>query len=68
MADEEAVKRGRGRPRKEDGGYVKNVKVRMTEEQSYMKKALEEELGLSGGDVIRQALETLFNLKIGWKN
>ena len=44
MADEEAVKRGRGRPRKEDGGYIKNVKVRMTEEQSYMKKALEEEL------------------------
>lgn len=64
---EGAVKRGRGRPKKEAGGFVKETKVRMTEEQSYMKKALEDELGKNGGEVMREALELLYNMKIGWK-
>lgn len=64
---EDVVKRGRGRPKKEEGGFVKEIKVRMTEEQSYMKKALEDELGKNGGEVMREALELLYNMKIGWK-
>ena len=64
---EDTVKRGRGRPKKEEGGFVKEIKVRMTEEQSYMKKALEDELGKNGGEVMREALELLYNMKIGWK-
>ena len=64
---EDVVKRGRGRPKKEEGGFVKETKVRMTEEQDYMKKALEDELGKNGGEVMREALELLYNMKIGWK-
>ena len=64
---EDVVKRGRGRPKKEEGGFVKEIKVRMTEEQDYMKNALEDELGKNGGEVMREALELLYNMKIGWK-
>lgn len=67
MADEDVVKRRRGRPKKEEGGFVKEIKVRMTEDQGYMKKALEDELGKNGGEVMREALELLYNMKIGWK-
>ena len=66
-SEEDVVRRGRGRPKKEEGGFVKEIKVRMTEEQSYMKKALEDELGKNGGEVMREALELLYNMKIGWK-
>lgn len=32
-----------------------------------MRKALEKELGKNGGEVVREAVEMLYNMKIGWK-
>ena len=68
MDDSVVVRRGRGRPRKEEQRYDYAFRFNGTEEHVYMRRALEEEMGLSGGEVMREALETLFNLKIGWKN
>lgn len=65
---DEKIRRGRGRPRKEEQRYDYPFRFNGTEEHVYMRRALEEELGLNGGEVMREALETLFNLKIGWKN
>ena len=68
---EDKFKRKRGRPRKEgkEGNerYINRFSFHETEEQTYMRKALEEEMGKNGGEVIREALEILYNMKIGWK-
>lgn len=68
MADEEAVKcrRGRGRPKKE-GSFDRKYTFHGNKDHEYMRKALEEELGKNGGEVMREALELLYNMKIGWK-
>lgn len=60
----ENVRRGRGRPRKEEQRYDQPFRFNGTEEHTYMRKALEDELGMNGGEVMRKALETLYNLKI----
>ena len=62
MSDEN--RRGRGRPRKEEYRYDQPFRFNGTEEHAYMRKALEDELGMNGGEVMRMALETLYNLKI----
>ena len=65
---EDKFKRKRGRPRKEGNERcIKRFSFHETEEQTYMRKALEEETGKNGGEVIREALEILYNMKIGWK-
>ena len=65
---EDKLKRKRGRPRKEGNErYINRFSFHETEEQTYMRKALEEEMGKNGGEVIREALEILYNMKIGWK-
>lgn len=61
------MKRGRGRPRKENNRYTKRFSFHETEEQTYMRKALEEEMGKNGGEIVRDAIEMLYNMKIGWK-
>ena len=61
------MKSGRGRPRKENNRFTGRFTFHETEENAYMRKALEEELGKNGGEVIREAVEMLYNMKIGWK-
>lgn len=60
------MRRGRGRPKKE-GSYETTLKFRGDEYCNYMKQALEEELCKNGGEVLREALETLYRFKIGLK-
>lgn len=62
MSDE--TKRKRGRPRKEELRYDKHFRFNGTEDHEYMRKTLEKELGMNGGEVMREALEVLFNMKI----
>lgn len=54
--------RKRGRPKK-DGSYGKPLVFLVGEDHGYMKKALEDELDESGGEVLRKALETLYYFK-----
>ena len=62
MADD--TKRKRGRPRKEELPYNRNFRFNGTEDHEYMRKTLEKELGINGGEVMREALEVFFNMKI----
>ena len=62
------IKRKRGRPRKEELRYDKHFRFNGTEDHEYMRKALEEKMGKNGGEVMREALELLYNMKIGWDN
>lgn len=61
------MKRKRGRPRKESNRYINRFSFHETEEQTYMRKALEEEMSKNGGEIVREAIEMLYNMKIGWK-
>ncbi len=60
-------KRGRGRPRKPDNRMDYAIRFMVTEDHLHMKEALEDELGTNGGEVMREALELLYNMKIGWR-
>ena len=60
------IRRGRGRPRK-DKCYDKVVKFLGKDEHEYMKTALEEELNKNGGEILRDALETLYRFEITLK-
>ena len=62
------VKRGRGRPRKEELRYDQPFRFNGTEDHTYMRKALEAKMNKNGGEVMREALELLYNMKIGWDN
>ena len=64
---EDKIKRKRGRPRKE-GSFDKVTRFRTNDEYEYMKRALEEKMNKTGGEVMREALELLYNMQIGWKN
>lgn len=61
------IKRKRGRPKKEGPHFNRQIKINVTEDQVYMKHALEKEMGKTGNEVMREALELLYNMKIGWK-
>ena len=58
------VRRGRGRPRKESGRCDKSFRFNGSEEHMYMKRALEEELHMNGGEVMRAALEFYYKIKV----
>lgn len=62
----EEIKRKRGRPKKE-GGYETVLKFCANDDHKYMRKALTEELDKNGGEVLREALETLYRFKINMK-
>ena len=64
---EEKMKRKQGRPRKEGDHFDKQFLFRGNSEHEYMRHALEEELGKNGGEIMREALEIFYNMKIGWK-
>ena len=64
---EDVTKRSRGRPRKEEGGCKGRFTFHETEDSEYMRKALETELKLKGGEVIREAIEMLYMMRIGSK-
>lgn len=61
---EEKLKRKRGRPRKDELKLDQAFRFNGTKEHTYMREALEKELGMNGGEVMREALEMLFNMKI----
>ena len=65
MNDKNEVRRGRGRPRKEGDRNEHAFRFNGTEEHIYMKRALEQELHKNGGEVMREALELLYKIKIG---
>lgn len=60
--DEDSVlRRGRGRPRKENVfDYV--IKVRLNDEQVFMLRECMAELHMTQSDVIREAIELLYNI------
>lgn len=67
MVDEDIeVRRGRGRPRKEEV-YEYMVKVRLSEEQWDLLRDCEEELDMSKSEIMRKALETYHNIKLRWR-
>ena len=63
---DEKIRRGRGRPKKEEC-YDKVFKFLGKDEHKYMKTALEEELNKNGGEILRDALETLYRFEIALK-
>ena len=64
MADEEAVKRRRGRPPIEKAR--KNVHtVRFDEEEEAMIRHIEIETGIHISDIIRKAIRLFYNFKFG---
>lgn len=67
MGDDIKRKQGRGRPKK-DKCYDKVFKFWASEEHSYMKSALEDELGKNGGEILREALEILYRFRGGDNN
>lgn len=56
---EEAVKRGRGRPKK-DGGYDRRVELRMSADDVTMLEILEKKMGCTKSDLIRAWLRSNF--------
>lgn len=56
------IKRKRGRPRNEES-YGKPLVFLVDEDNEYMKKVLEDELDESGSEVLRKALETLYDFE-----
>jgi hypothetical protein len=54
----------RGRPRKTEERYDKPFRFNGTEDHLYMKRTLEKELGKNGGEIMRDALEFYFNVKV----
>lgn len=56
------IKRGRGRP-KEEGSFERIFRFCGNDEHIYMRDTLIEELEKGGGDVLREALETLYRFK-----
>ena len=65
--DVAVVKRGRGRPKKEGERHDHAFRFNGSEEHMYMKQALESELNKNGGEIMREALELLYNMKIAWR-
>ena len=63
---DEKIRHGRGRPKKEEC-YDKVFKFLGKDEHEYMKTALEEELNKNGGEILRDALETLYRFEIALK-
>lgn len=64
---EDKIKRRRGRPKKGEDTFGKRFVYRESNEIEYMRKALEEEMKKNGGEVVRTAIEMLYNMRIGWK-
>lgn len=62
------VRRGRGRPRKEEQRLDYQFRFNGTKDHAYMQEVLQEELGMNGGEVLRYCLEFVYNVKVGWKN
>lgn len=67
MDGKNEVRRGRGRPKKTEDRWDQAFRFNGSEDHMYMKRALEEELHKNGGEVMREALELLYNMKIAWK-
>jgi hypothetical protein len=60
-------RRGRGRPKKSENRWDRAFRFNGSDEHMHMKEALEDELDMNGGEVMREALELLYNMKIGWR-
>lgn len=59
---ENEIKRGRGRPRKEES-FDHTFTFLGNEEHEYMRDTLTDELRKNGGEVLREALEMLYRFE-----
>lgn len=56
------IRRGRGRPKLIDS-FDMRFRFCGNDDHEYMKRALEDELGKGGGDILREALETFYEFE-----
>lgn len=56
------IKRKRGRPKKETPKYDQPVKVNLTKEQADRLDFLTKKIGLSRNDIMREALDNMYNV------
>lgn len=61
------VRRGRGRPRKE-GSFDRRIRFLGDEEHDYMLKTLENDLEKSAGEILRDALEMMYKIEVDWRD
>lgn len=64
--EDNVVRRGRGRPRKE-GSFERTFTFLGNEEHEYMRGALADELDKSGSEVLREALEMMYKIEVEWR-
>lgn len=64
--EDNVVRRGRGRPRKEES-YGRTFTFLGNEEHEYMRNALADELDKSGSEVLREALEMMYKIEVEWR-
>ena len=57
----ENVKRGRGRPKKTEDGYLNRVELRMNDSDMDMLDQLESETGCSRSEIIRAAVHSYYS-------
>lgn len=62
MEENNELRRGRGRP-VEEGSFDRRFRFMGDEEYEYMIDALERELHENAGEILRDALETLYKFK-----
>lgn len=67
MEDNNVVRRGRGRPRKEES-YNKRFCFLGNDEYDYMLKTLEDDLEKNAGEILREALEMIFRMEVRWRD
>lgn len=56
------IKRRRGRPKKETPKYDQPVKVNLTQEQADKLEFLTKKVGMSRNDIMREALDSMYNV------
>lgn len=67
MDDNNVVRRGRGRPRKEES-YDRRIRFLGDEEHDYMLETLENDLEKSASEILRDALEMMYKIEVEWRN
>lgn len=67
ILDNNVVRRGRGRPRKEES-YDRRIRFLGDEEHNYMLKTLENDLEKSAGEILRDALEMMYKMEVEWRD
>lgn len=66
MEDNNVMRRGRGRPKKNES-FDRTFTFLGNEEHEYMRDALADELDKSGSEVLREALEMMYKIEVEWR-